>query len=41
MRALACLLAQQRSVTGPAVRFGHRFITVVDELMDAFFEVFE
>ncbi len=41
MNAACCLLAQQRSVAGPAVWFGHRVIIVFDESQDAVLQVVE
>jgi len=39
MEAVSCLLAQQASVAGPAVRFGHGFIIVFDESQDAVLQI--
>ncbi len=39
MGEVVCLLAQEASVAGPAVRLCHGFIVVFDELQDAVLQI--
>ena len=41
MQRCCCLLAQEASVAGPAIRFGHRGIIVLDESYDSFLEIID